>query len=321
MMVEMKKSRLVDMLVVYAIRGYVQDWLSTWWLLLVALFLLAVGLVLIQRFELIGFESARWTLSALVQAGAALIGILFVAIGLLWSQANQEREKLGRLMEGYVLSFAPDTVAVIDLHRTLCEAYRTAFPAFPDFSKYSERVKMQLLKDVFRSLMVLVYTASHYLDVKVPAQKFFVGSPVEGLTSEAMENNYKFDAIMLFANEFRFFTHLMQFDHKLSLLADDLKLNNKGSPDLAEVLHRARSVDRVGVSLYRLRFFQAFTGGGLKVISCMWLLCIATGMLILLSIDRIPPNLLSGLVAVPVAMGIIAVGITLSLGLRAIRSE
>lgn len=321
MMAEMKKSSLVNTLVVYPIRRYVQDWLSNWWLLLVAFVLLAIGLGLIQRFELIGFESARWTLSALVQAGAALIGILFVALGLLWNQANQEREKLRGLMKGYLLSFTPNTVAVIDLHHTLCEAYRTAISDSSDFSQYYERAKMQLLKDTFDSLMVLVYTAAHYLDVKVPSKEFFIGSHVEAFPTEEMEKYYSSDAVLLCANEFRFFAHLMQFDDKLSLLADYLKLKNKGSPDLAEVLHTARSVDRVGASLYRLRFFQAFTGRGLKVISCMWLLCIATGALILLSIDRIPPNLLPGLVATPVAIGIIAVGITLSLGLRAIRSE
>jgi hypothetical protein len=324
MMVEMKRSTLVDTIIWYGtreiIRQRIRDWLSDWWLLLVAFVLLAVGLGLIQRFELIGFESARWTLSALVQAGAALIGILFVALGLLWNQANQEREKLRGLMEGYVGSFAPNTVAVIDLHRTLCEAYRTTISDTSDFSQYYERAKMQLLKDTIENLIVLVYTAAHYLDVKVPLKEFLIGSHLEAFPTEEMEKYYSSNAVKLCTNEFRFFAHLMQFDDKLSLLADYAKLKNKGSPDMAEVLRRARSVDRVGDSIYRLRFFQAFTGRGLKAISCMWLLCIAIGILILLSIDRIPPNLLSGLAAIPIAVGIIAVGITLSLGLRAIRS-
>jgi len=305
--------RVRRVLMLFALRA--EDWLTNWWLLLVAFFLLAVGLGLILGFGLIGLESARWTLSALVQAGAALIGILFVALGLLWSQANQEREKLRGLMEEYMQLFTPNTVAVIDLHRTLSEAYRSAL------SQSSNKVKIQLL-DVFRRLMALVYTASRYLDVKVPSEKLFVGSPLEGLSTAAeMEEQFGVDAILLYADEFRFFRYLLRFDDQLSSLAYDLKLKDKGSPDLAEALRRARRVDRVGVSLYRLRFFQAFTGRGLKVISCMWLFCLATGILILVSIDRIPRNLLSGLVALPIAIGIIAVGITLSLGLRAIRSS
>ena len=283
---------------------YARAWATHWWLLLVAFVLLAVGLGLVLRFELMGFESARWTLSALVQGGAALIGILFVAIGLLWNQANQEREKLRRLMEDYMPHFAPDTTAVIDLRNTLCEVYKTGFPTFPDFSQYSERRKMELLKDVFTRLTELVFAASLYLDVNVPSHKFFVGSPEEGLWCEDLEDNYKRRAAWLHADEFPFFAHLMEFDNQLSLLADDMNLKN-----------------RVGASVYRLRFFQAFTGRGLKVISCMWLLCITTGILILVSIDKIPPASLFYLVALPVAIGIVAVGITLSLGLRAIRSE
>ena len=311
-MVEMKKSSLETSIMKVVIREYIRYWFSSWWLLLVVLPLLAVGLVLIQRFELIGLESARWTLSALVQAGAALIGILFVAIGLLWNQAHQEREKLKGLVEEYMRRFAPNTTAVIDLHRTLSEVYGEAS------SESSELAKMHSLLDVFKKLMVLVYAASRHLDMKVPSQKLFVGSPIEAISSS---DRMELDAVLLDGDEFRFFSYLMQFDEQLSSLAYDLKLKNKGSPDMAETLRTARKIDRVDMSLYRLRFFRTFTGGGLKIISCMWLLCLTAGLLILVSIDRIPPNLLSGLVATPVAIGIIAVGITLSLGLRAIRSE
>jgi hypothetical protein len=236
MIVQMKKSSLIDTMIAYAARGairraireYVQDWLSNWWLLLVALVLLTVGLGLVLRFELAGLESARWTLSALVQAGAALIGILFVALGLLWNQANQEQEKLKGLVGGYMPAFAPNTTAVIDLHRTLSEAYEAAFSDSSDFSQYYERAKMQLLKDTFDSLFVLIYVASHYLDMKAPSKKLFAGSPVQAFSTEEMEKHYSSKAVPLCADQFRFFTHLMQFDEQLSSLASHLKLKNKG---------------------------------------------------------------------------------------------
>lgn len=64
-----------------------------------------------------------------------------------------------------MLRFAPDTTAVIDLHRTLSEVYGRAS------SEPSELAKMHSLLDALKKLMVLVFSASRHLDKEVPAQK------------------------------------------------------------------------------------------------------------------------------------------------------
>jgi len=89
----------------------------------------------------------------------------------------------------------------------------------------------------------------------------------------------------------------------------------------AESIRQAQREDRVGTSLQRIQFFRYFGGKGLKVISLMWLICLTFGLLMLVSLDRIPENSLAYLVSIPIAIGVLAVGTTLSLGLRAMRSR
>ena len=47
-------------------------------------------------------ESARWTLSAIVQAAAAIIGTTFVALTFIWREAQQAGERLRLLRSTYL---------------------------------------------------------------------------------------------------------------------------------------------------------------------------------------------------------------------------
>ena len=80
-------------------------------------------------------------------------------------------------------------------------------------------------------------------------------------------------------------------------------------------------VDRVGTSLQRIQLFRYFGGKGLKAISLMWLICLTSGLLMLVALDRIPENSVPYLVSIPIAIGVMALWTTLSLGLRAMRSR
>ena len=89
----------------------------------------------------------------------------------------------------------------------------------------------------------------------------------------------------------------------------------------AESMHRAQREERVGMSLQRIQFFRYFGGKSLKAISLMWLICLTSGLLMLVALDRIPENSVPYLVSIPIAIGVMALGTTLSLGLRAMRSR
>lgn len=305
-----------------------QFWFYDWWLLVVSLALLAIGLGLVLYFELIGLESARWALSALVQAGAALIGIFFVALSILWQQATQERVKLRGLMDDYISTFSSDTVAVADLLKTLSEVVKG------DVFRSSERVR-KWVADCFTRIVVLQYAASLYAGKEGSLEELIEKVPVEELTERAPVQELRFSKWDIGFTEWRikdkasdisrdetlFFDYLLAFDTVLSLLARELKLKHKGSFFISETLHRARSIDHVGTSTYKIRFFKAFSGASLKAIASMWLLSLVTGLFVLVAIDSIPANLLTPFALTPISIGVVAIGTTLSLGFSAVRSE
>jgi len=302
-------------LLLFKIKIYLEDWFQEWWLLFLSLLLLVIGFALTLGFQLINVESARWTLSALIQAGAALMGIFFVALSLLWNRAIQERERLRDLKSHYILTFASNTVAIIDLQNTLLKI--TTEDAFK-----SSREITEMVRDCWSRFMVLRLAESYYSDKK--AYRHEVLSQLShgsiGL-SDRMQKEIIGRAAVIAYDEIHFFQYLLDFDEKLSSMASKLKLKDKGSYHLSEILNRARKHDQVGVSLYRIRIFRVFSGKRLKVTLSMWLLCVIVGILTLVSIDSIPGNLLPYFTCLTIAIGVIAIGITLSLGFQVMRSS
>lgn len=288
---------------------------SDWWLLILSLVLVAISLPLVLGFRLIEPESARWTLSALVQAGAALIGIFFVALSLLWNQATREREKLRGLMEFYMGEFWEEAQADMEIRRTLSELSK-------DRSDRSSKDIREKVVDCSQRLVVLEYARTLYSTGGLTLDQLLIRAHTYGLLiDEGLKDKLNHKAIQLSLSEIAFFKYLLDFDDKLSVLASELKLESKGSPFLSQALWRARRVDTVGVSLSRIYFFNSFVGNGLKVVSLMWLLCLTIGLFLLVSLDRIPNHILPCLTSATVAIGVVALGTTLSLGFRAMRSS
>lgn len=91
----------------------------------------------------------------------------------------------------------------------------------------------------------------------------------------------------------------------------------KKSEFYTNVLHKARRQDRVYVSLWKLRFINYFKGKGIVIISALWLTCLVFGLFTLFALDKIPIDILPYIASLPLAIGVIAIGTTLSLGFRA----
>lgn len=288
--------------------------LKDWWLVVLTFILLAAGLGMVLGFQLIGLESARWALSTLVQAGGALLGIFFVALGLLWSQANQEEERLKELQPSYMDLLSPQSKALLSLRRAFVNAANdSAFQSSAD--------RMKSLRDCYWRLAALSYASILYRGGTVLPVELLPQATDFGLSvTDETERTLRTTAFTLSFDEAGFFRYLLDFGNRLSVLKRHLKL--VGEQELfAESMRRAQREDRVGMSLQRIQFFRYFGGKGLKVISLMWLICLIFGLLTLLALDRIPEDSLAYLVSIPIALGVMAVGITLSLGLRAIRSR
>ena len=121
-----------------------------------------------------------------------------------------------------------------------------------------------------------------------------------------------------------FFSYLSRLEQNVDALrikgviewGDSLKMRNGGL--YAKILHKARTFDRVYVSLWKLRFINEFKGKGIIIISTLWLTCLTLGLLTLFTLDRIPIRLLPYVSSLPLAIGVIAMGTTLSFGFSAL---
>jgi hypothetical protein len=288
--------------------------LRDWWLVILTCFMLAAGLGGVLGFQLIELESARWALSALVQGGGALLGIFFVALGLLWGQANREEERLKELQPSYMDVLAPQSKALLAVRQALINAAN-------DSAFQSSEERMNSLRDCYWRLAALSYASVLYRGgTLLPDELLPHASDFDLSVDDETERRLRTTAFELSFDESGFFRYLLDLGNRLSLLRRYLSL--AGEQELfADSMRRAQREDRVGISLQRIQFFRYFGGNSLKAISVMWLICLTFGLLMLVALDRIPEHSLPYLVSIPIAIGVMAIGITLSLGLRALRSR
>ncbi len=288
--------------------------LKDWWLVILSFCLLAAGLGVVLGFQLIDPESARWALSALVPSGGALLGIFFVALGLLWGQANREEERLKELQPSYMDLLAPQSTALLSLRQALIDAAN-------DHAFQSSEDRMNSLRDCYWRLAVLSYASILYRGGTVLPDELLPQATDFGLSvTDETERTLRTTAFALSFDETRFFRYLLDFGNRLSVLRRHLRLADEQEL-FAEEMRRAQREERVGMSLQRIQFFRYFGGKGLKAISLMWLICLTSGLLMLVALDGIPENSVPYLVSIPIAIGVMALGTTLALGLRAMRSR
>lgn len=298
-----------------------REWFNDWWLLVLSLVLLSLGLWLALDFWLVSIESARWTMSALVQAGAALMGIFYVALGLLWTQANQETERLQELVPEYMRQISPSQTT--NVHSFV--DFLGQLSGLADTQDYS--VKM-ILRECCIRLLALRGVALRYLNETTTRslRKDIRDSLGIDLKDEE-EKRIERDEFRIGVDTSAFFSYLGRLEQNVDSLrrvgvlqwSDFEKMRNSGF--YAKILHKARTFDRVYVSLWKLRFINYFKGRGIVIISALWLTCLTLGLLTLFTLDGIPHKLVPYISSVPLAIGVIAVGTTLSFGFRAMRAK
>ena len=294
-----------------------REWFNDWWLLVLSAILLGLGLWIALDFRLVSIESARWTLSALVQAGAALMGIFYVAMGLLWTQANQETERLLELVPDYMRQISPlQTQNVLSFINFLSQLSGLA-----DTQDHS--VKM-LLRECCIRLLVLRGVSLRYLNETTPSSPRKDIRDKLGIDlNDEEEKRIERDEFRITVDTAAFFSYLGRLEQTVDALrikgvfqwGDFVKMRNSGF--YTRILHKARTFDRVYVSLWKLRFINEFKGKGIIIISALWLTCLTLGLLTLFTLDRIPTSLFPYISSVPLALGVIAIGTTLSFGFRA----
>jgi hypothetical protein len=209
---------------------------------------------------------------------------------------------------------SPQSQALLSLRQALTDAAN-------DNAFQSSAERMKSLQDCYWRLAVLSYAAILYRGGTVlPGELLTQADDFGIIVKDDTERTLRTEAFMLTSDEEKFFRYFLDFGNRLSVLRRHLKM--AGEPEIfTEGIRRAQREDRIGMSLQRIQFFGYFSGRGLKVISLMWLVCLTFGLLILMALDKIPESVLGYLVAIPMAIGFLAIGTTLSLGLRAMHSR
>lgn len=294
-----------------------REWLNDWWLLVLSIVLLGLGLWLALNFSLVSIESARWTMSALVQAGAALMGIFYVALGLLWAQANQETERLLALVPEYMRQISPSQTTNVHSFIDLL----SQLSGLADTQDHSVKI---ILRECCIRLLALRGVALRYLnEITTRSLRKHIRDNLGIDLNDEEEKRIERDEFRISVDTAAFFSYLGRLEQNVDSLrragvlqwGDFVKMRNSGF--YAKILHKARAFDRVYVSLWKLRFINYFKGRGIIIISVLWLTCLTLGLLTLFTLDRIPTRLLPYISSVPLAIGVIAIGTTLSFGFRA----
>lgn len=284
-----------------------------WWPLILTCIVLAVGSSLVLGFQLIELGSARWALGVLIESGATLAGILFVALGLLWTQTNQVREKLMGLLSLYVNIFHPTSEASNAIKNMFVNSVQdNAFKSNP--------YKMYILRECCWRFAVLRHASALYNGFyrsarEVSEEAVELGIAVHKYTEDQIGGI----ASALSTDASLFFKYLIELDISISSIRSDLESKDAdygGLKYVDEMMYKAIHIDEVGASMSKINFFKKLSGGNLKAISFMWLLCISVGLLMLAALDNISPSL----IMIPMVLGIAAIGVTLSVILQSFSS-
>ena len=320
-MVISRKYKVGSKIRLEAFGDILRDWLIDWWLLVLSLVLLALGLGLILGFQLVSVESTRWTMSALVQAGAALIGIFYVALGLLWNQANQEKEKLIKVLPAYMEKISPSQGT------TLKSFIQILAKSIGDIGS-QERTIQWRIKECCLLLVALSESALSFLKESTTRSlqediKDTIGIEFSDLEEEQITK----ESLRIRLNDISFFSTLNGVYWYVDNIIRAAKINwtdmlaIENSVFYKDVLLRASRIDRASDSLWKLSFINYFKGKGIVIISTLWLTCLALGLFTLFALDKIPINLLPYLASLPLAIGVIAIGTTLTFGFRAMSGK
>ena len=277
---------------------------------------------LILGLQLVSVESTRWTMSALVQAGAALIGIFYVALGLIWNQANQESERLMNLVQEYMIKISPSQGTTIkSFILVLAQAVGNDNTQKPEVK--------DILRDCCIRLVTLIGASLKYLnewttrtlreEIRDSLGIDFTFDEEERIADGAYRISIDTTAFFKYLERIEADIDSLKHSIVIKQISDILKISQ--SDFYTNVLHQARRHDRVYVSLWKLRFINSFTGKRIAIISTLWLTCLTLGLFTLFALDKIPLNTLPYIASLPLAIGIIAIGTTLTFGLQAVSTK
>lgn len=184
------------------------------------------------------------------------------------------------------------------------------------------------LIDCFIRLIALSEAAFRYQN-EIPTISFRkqigLGS---GLNFTEKENSrIQMDILRISIDAVAFFEYLrsLNSDVDSAIRLNTFEMNTgykiRKSDFYTNFLHKARTQDRVYVSLWKLRFVIYFKGKGIVIISALWLTCLVLGLFTLFALDKIPINILPHIASLSLVIGVIAIGTTLAFGFRAMSAK
>lgn len=255
-------------------------------------------------------NSARWTLSALVQSIAALVGLIIVSITFLWTQAITEEANLRRLKDKYmcILMYMHDK-RCIGLEVSFIEQLRQDYfekiksNSLPDEIFPQKHNSHKNHKDLFLEICSLAELAQSYFNIDKETHKQRVDTDLKAINlSQKSTSVYKRSLIMK-GNVVDFFLVLYDI-----FTPDNLTLGklNQGRTISDKVWNELMN-DNIDLGLERIRRFRKFKGTFFKINIFAFILCLVVGLLVLssLSDSHFTPSLL----LLPMILGIISIAL------------
>lgn len=256
-------------------------------------------------------NAARWTLSALVQSVAALVGLMIVAITFLWTQAITEENNLRRLKDKYmcILMSMRDTrdhwfpkVSFIEqLRQDYFEKIKSN--SLPDEIFPYKHKNYKNHKDLFLEICALAVLGQSYFNVDTETHKQQVDAHVQDLSLDDECISVTWRSLIMKANVIDFFFVLYDIFNPANLVLDKL---NQGRT-LSDKIWNELINDNIDLGLERIRRFRRFKGTLFKmnIFAFIFTMVVGLGVLSSLSESHFNPNLL----LLPMTLGIISIGL------------
>lgn len=296
-----------------AMKSKIHFLFSNYWISILIIGILAVLFIIwLSNFlPYSDIDAARWTLSALTQSVAALVGLIIVSITLLWSQAITEENNLRKMKKKYLWILMnmytepapmPEKGPIIEqLRRDYFEKIKSESlfgKVFPyKHKKYKDHI------DLFLEICALTEFFYSYSDVGGGTRQPQIDTELKVLSLANKSTMVYMRSLILKGHVVEFFDVLYNIFTPANLALDELKhgraLSNK-------IWHHFLN-DNIDLGLERIRRFRRFKGIFFKINIFAFILTLAVGLLVLSSLSDL--NFTPYALLPPMTLGLISIAL------------
>jgi hypothetical protein len=299
-------------------------WLRLWWyqhnwpnVLLACALSLGFVVWLVVGLPQSDSQSARWALSATAQSMAALVGLMFVGLTILWNAAETARTRLRGLAHNYFVMLKQPVwkpgIPVIEALRRQYTGMVTSGECPPEeepsYYRHEYRTHLELLADI----CVLSAAVADYHKLPVNTRRLAYKMRRLGWTGADEEWMWG-EIVMCRMEPDRFMRKLAAVFDLANFGMELIPIGRQLQADMIDQCWR----DQVDDSVERLKLFDTITGWPLWLVFTLALFAIVASLLTVATIS--PESYQRWTLALPILLALIAIGGIVAVARRALAS-